>query len=1208
MGTVEGTVNDDIIDNNYTLDAEGDVVDGGTGTGPGGGPNDDIVAGGPGEDVISSGVGDDVVFGGADADRIFGGDENDILKGEEGDDLIFAGDGDDTLLGGEDNDTLQADAGNDTLDGGEGEDFLSGGGGRDMLRGGYNDYADGGASDDGIEGNDFDVLDIRGLGDYRLENVTPDSNGNGFDGTVVFLNGNGEATGDKIDFVEIEKILDKDGNRDPVAVDDIATVVTNGSVIIPVLANDSDPDDDTLTVESATTTDGSVEINGDGTLNFVPTPGYTGPAEITYTISDGQGGTDSAIVTVKVTEDKGDNTPPVAVDDAATVDPGDTVDLFPLANDTDADGDEIVLTGVTAPEGSGTVTIGDEGLVQFTPADGVTGDVILTYTISDGQGGTDEGQITVSVNEGNAPPVAVDDGVSVDAGETVDIFPLANDTDADGDEILLTGVTAPEGSGTVVIGPDGLVQFTPADGVTGDVVLSYTISDGQGGTDDGLITVTVNAGETPANSAPVAVDDEAFVTIPGETTRIDVLDNDSDPDGDAIRITSATALMGAVVINDDGTLSYTPNDGAEGPDTITYTITDDISGSDSATVSLVIRDGTVEGTDGDDLIDAGYDGDPNGDFIDNDDAILPGDTGDDDLIYGYGGNDTINAIDGDDEAYGGHGDDVVRGGMGNDTLFGQQGDDELFGGAGDDTVIGGVGNDDLTGGSGDDVLNGGQGNDSILGGSGADTAYGGQGDDYIDTRDPSGEGAFDNPYPGFGAPDAFPDNDRDSVVGGAGNDTIFTGDDRDTIAAGGGDDFVDAGIDNDIVWAGNGNDTVIGAEGEDIIYGGLGNDLIYGGLTPEFDFVNIADDDGDLLPENNRDTIWAGQGDDTVYGQDDDDTIYGQSGNDTLFGGVDNDEIWSGIGDDTAYGGQGDDLIYGQYGEDLLEGGDGDDTIYGGGSNDVIIGGAGNDVLFGGADRDIFIGGNGGDSVNGNQGGDDFDILDLSGVSFDSITYTSADREDGFVTFGDGSVLTFEEIENVIPCFTPGTTIATPRGERLVEDLREGDRIITRDNGIQEVRWVGRKDITGKTLQNSPHLKPVLIKAGSLGNGLPERDMMVSPNHRLLVASDRTQLYFEESEVLAAAKHLIGTPGIHEIDVMNTSYIHFMFDRHEVVLSNGAWTESFQPGDYSLKGIGNAQRNEIVELFPELASSEGIEAYQSARKSLKKHEARLLVR
>jgi hypothetical protein len=171
-----------------------------------------------------------------------------------------------------------------------------------------------------------------------------------------------------------------------------------------------------------------------------------------------------------------------------------------------------------------------------------------------------------------------------------------------------------------------------------------------------------------------------------------------------------------------------------------------------------------------------------------------------------------------------------------------------------------------------------------------------------------------------------------------------------------------------------------------------------------------------------------------------------------------------------------------------------------------------------------------------------------------------------------------------------------------------GDRVITRDNGIQEIRWVGHKPMTGRDLIGLPHLKPVVIKAGALGNGLPERDLTLSPNHRVLVANAQTQLYFEESEVLAAVKHLHGMPGVYELDVMSTTYIHFMFDRHEVVLSNGAWTESFQPGDMSLKGVGNAQRTEIFELFPELATREGIDGYQAARKTLKKHEARLIAR
>ena len=150
--------------------------------------------------------------------------------------------------------------------------------------------------------------------------------------------------------------------------------------------------------------------------------------------------------------------------------------------------------------------------------------------------------------------------------------------------------------------------------------------------------------------------------------------------------------------------------------------------------------------------------------------------------------------------------------------------------------------------------------------------------------------------------------------------------------------------------------------------------------------------------------------------------------------------------------------------------------------------------------------------------------------------------------------------------------------------------------------------MSGDELQAAAHLRPVLIQKGALGNDLPERDMMVSPNHRVLIANDKTALYFEEREVLVAAKHLTDRDGIDVVDVSSTTYIHIMFDQHEVILSDGTWTESFQPGDMSLAGIGDEQREEILELFPELATREGIDGYTSARRSLKKFEARLLTK
>jgi len=192
------------------------------------------------------------------------------------------------------------------------------------------------------------------------------------------------------------------------------------------------------------------------------------------------------------------------------------------------------------------------------------------------------------------------------------------------------------------------------------------------------------------------------------------------------------------------------------------------------------------------------------------------------------------------------------------------------------------------------------------------------------------------------------------------------------------------------------------------------------------------------------------------------------------------------------------------------------------------------------------------------------------------------------------------------PCFTPGTLIATPKGEVPAEALEIGDRVITRDNGIQTIRWVSQTHLSAGRLSREAHLRPVRIRKGALGNGLPERDMMVSPNHRVLVANETTALYFEDSEVLVAAKHLTGRPGIETVETSGITYIHFMFDQHEVVLSDGAWTESFQPGDQTLGSVADAQRREIFDLFPELETREGLDGYQAARRSLKKHEAQLV--
>jgi hypothetical protein len=177
-----------------------------------------------------------------------------------------------------------------------------------------------------------------------------------------------------------------------------------------------------------------------------------------------------------------------------------------------------------------------------------------------------------------------------------------------------------------------------------------------------------------------------------------------------------------------------------------------------------------------------------------------------------------------------------------------------------------------------------------------------------------------------------------------------------------------------------------------------------------------------------------------------------------------------------------------------------------------------------------------------------------------------------------------------VACFVQGTLIATPKGEKPIEYLRPGDLVLTRDNGVQDIRWIGSRHIGWQTLTANPHLKPVVIRWGALDWGSPAHDLYVSPNHRVLVRDENGE------EVLAAAKQLIGNDGIEEVDAMGVTYFHLMFERHEVILSDGMWTESFQPSDYALGTVGNSARAEILALFPELRTEKGIATYTPARR------------
>ncbi|WP_225612310.1 Hint domain-containing protein [Paracoccus sp. PAR01] len=173
------------------------------------------------------------------------------------------------------------------------------------------------------------------------------------------------------------------------------------------------------------------------------------------------------------------------------------------------------------------------------------------------------------------------------------------------------------------------------------------------------------------------------------------------------------------------------------------------------------------------------------------------------------------------------------------------------------------------------------------------------------------------------------------------------------------------------------------------------------------------------------------------------------------------------------------------------------------------------------------------------------------------------------------------------PCFARGTSIETSRGPLAIEDLRAGDLAITRDHGAQAIRWIGSAKLDRKALAANPNMRPIRIAKGALGHGLPVADLLVSPQHRILVRSRIAQKMFGAQEVLVAAKQLVLLDGIDiATDVAEVEYFHMLFDRHEVVLSNGAETESLYPGPEALKSVGKAAVEEIFTLFPQLRDLE----------------------
>lgn len=1213
--------------------------------------------------TVSGGDGNDTIFGSSAGDVLRGDAGNDSIGGESGDDLIDGGSGSDTILGGAGNDTILTSGGNDSIQGGDDADLIIVT--ATDPSGVYNLNVDGGSGGDDNDTLDLSALIADG---WTITSMTQnaENNGNpGFSGQITLSRGTESAN---INYTDIERFIisdfivegtdgadlinvdytgDPDGDRVDAndaadgSQDDVIFAGAGNDSIDSGLGNDlidGGAGDDEIfldvTLQNDTIIGGETDETLGDRINFSAISDgllVTFTAPETGTITDG-------ISTTQFSEierfQMGTGADTVIGSDGAEQIIGNSGDDSILAGG----GDDTIFSGLDNDYVDG--GDGNDSILASSGADTVVG-------------GAGDDQIDLGPDDGDRDVLVLADGSGNDVVSSFET-PLDN---GDGsftgrDQFDVTGLT--DASGNPVTTEDVVVS---QDGV-GNAVLTFP-----GGESVTLVGVPITAVQSTVQLVAMGIPAFGGNFIVEGTAGADLIDVDytGDPQGDRIDNNDAADGSNDDVVfaglGDDTVLGGAGNDeihGEDGNDSVA-------GGAGDDTLYGAAGDDTLDGGDGNDSIEGftGADsliGGAGDDYLD-------GGTGADTLIGGDG-NDTLLAGSdvADDYVDGGAGNDSLSAGDGNDTLLGGTGDDFIFAAEGDDLIImaDDFGNDTIDGWSGNDTLDAGAvTQDTVL-----DLTAGDPGNPEQGTLSNGAQTAqfseIETIILGSG---------NDLVLGSTGDDSVSTGDGADTVDGGAGNDHFDIGagdgaVDIVIFSDGDGADTITGfaapIDNGDGTYTGQ-DQLDLSGLTDaNGDPVNVADvtvgsdldgnavlsfpggesltlvgvDPASVTDHDALAAMGIFQPDYIVQGTAGDDTIDADYNGDPDGDRVDNADSRTNDDDDVIDAGAGNDLVFAGLGNDTVMGGDGNDTLFGLDDADLLFGGAGDDSLDGGTGADTLFGGAGNDTISVSQGdsaeggdGDDFfrltslgetgtDTITIVGGEGDEtvgdtlwlgefarkadITFTNTDDTagglSGSVTMADGTLVNFSEIENII-CFTPGARILTQWGERPVESLRLGDMVVTRDHGLQPIRWVGKRSVPGLG-----DFAPISI-ASSVMRG--QEALLVSPQHRVLFTGYQAELLFGESEVLIAAKHMVNG---HDVTVSprdSVTYIHIMFDRHEIIYADGIGTESFYAGDMALGAIDAAAREELFAIFPELRSAPSHHR-DTARSCLKRHEAQLL--
>lgn len=541
----------------------------------------------------------------------------------------------------------------------------------------------------------------------------------------------------------------------PGAVDDTAQTLPNTSVLIDVTANDSDPDGDSFDIfvsgsQSTSSNGGSISFTSTKTLTYTPPSGFVGVDTFTYSITDGSS---SSSATVSVTV----NTSPGAGDDFAIATNGVASDIFPLANDSDANGSDTVTFASALPlatEKGGQITLADRETQRYTytAPTGFTGADRVTYTVEDAFGATDTAVLNINVANANNDIVRT----RINTFVLMDLF--ANDSQFEPLRFK-SFETVGRNDGIISVEEDNILRYTPPTDFEGEDYIFYTAVDSLGNEDTALVTIVVSRLIEDPNIDP-------------DLPVVDPADQLTGSEGSTIRL----PLLPTPIVN--------------------TTVSTRAVSSDAGGTAF---------------------GDPQNNSI-----------------VGLNGNDILVGFEGDDNLIGGSGNDQLFGNTGNDYIEGNGGNDLAFGGQGNDYIIGDAGDDIISGEDNEDIISGGDGNDFLFGNRGLDRIDGGRGDDSI-----------------FGGQDA------DTLTGSFGNDIISGERGNDTIQGGNENDILFGNSENDLLDGSSGDDILYGGQNEDILYGGTGNDQLYG---------DVGNDD--LKGDAGDDILTGGVGDDTLTGGD----------------------------------------------------------------------------------------------------------------------------------------------------------------------------------------------------------------------------------------------------------------------------------------------------------------------------------------------------